>query len=59
MGMVYVPLGTKGKKKPEGSVAAGGSAWGAGCIATGAEPTEYELEIAEFQGYNFFKRILF
>ena len=53
MGMIYVPLGTKGKKKPETGVVAGGSAWGAGCIATGTEPTEYELEIAEFQGSEF------
>jgi len=34
MGMIYVPLGYKGKKqRPEGS-ASGGSAWGAGTFAS-------------------------
>lgn len=52
MGMIYVPLGTKGKKKAPAGVLTGGSAWGAGTIAGdgSAQPTEYELEIAEFQG---------
>ncbi len=50
MGMIYVPLGNRGKKPVPADTIAGGSAWGAGTLATGAEPSEYELEIAEFQG---------
>ena len=34
MGLIFVPIGTKGKKKfPEG-VPSGGSAWGAGTFAS-------------------------
>ena len=50
MGMIYVPLGTRGKKPAPAGAQVGGSAWGAGTLASGAEPSEYELEIAEFQG---------
>ena len=49
MGMIYVPLGNKGKEKaPEGEVP-GGSAWVAGTFGS-REVSEYELRVAQFQG---------
>jgi NAD(P)H dehydrogenase (quinone) len=34
MGMIYVPLGTKGKKERPAGIPVGGSAWGAGTLAS-------------------------
>ena len=56
MGMIYVPMGNKNPKRPEPGTVYGGSPWGAGTIAGGdgsRQPTEYELETAEFQGFDF------
>ena len=52
MGMIYVPVGMKGRAKPEAGEEAGGSMWGAGSFAGDGsrQPTPYELADAEFQG---------
>ena len=52
MGMIYVTFGGK-FRLPEPTEAQGGSAWGAGTVASnhGARQTsEYELEAAQTQG---------
>ncbi len=55
MGMIYVTIG--GKHKGLGSHEVhGGSPWGSGTVSGGdgsRQPSELELEIAQFQGYLF------
>jgi NAD(P)H dehydrogenase (quinone) len=59
MGMIYVTIG--GKHKGLGSHEVhGGSPWGSGTVSGGdgsRQPSELELEIAQFQGYLFKKLI--
>lgn len=53
LGLIYVPLGSHGKKVAPAEEKAGGSMWGAGTFAgaDGQRPVSaYELEVAEFQG---------
>ena len=52
MGMIYVTIGGKHKGLGDISQVHGGSAWGAGTITGDGsrQPSELELEIAQFQG---------
>ncbi|CAF0877582.1 unnamed protein product [Brachionus calyciflorus] len=52
-GMLFVPIGTKSKILGDNSAVRGGSAYGAGCIATGPAPSAAELQLAEEQGFDF------
>lgn len=53
--MVYVPIGAKTKLLGDMNLH-GGSAWGSGTITGGdgkRQPSQLELELAEFQGFDF------
>ncbi|PIA19278.1 flavodoxin-like protein [Coemansia reversa NRRL 1564] len=55
-GMIFVPLGFTNPHLLDNSELVGGSAWGAGTMASGdgsRQPTPKELAIAETQGENF------
>lgn len=52
MGMIFVPLGVHSNLQNTTEIH-GGSAWGAGTIASNRQPSKLELEIAEYQGFKF------
>ncbi|KAJ2800247.1 hypothetical protein H4R21_003255 [Coemansia helicoidea] len=57
-GIIYVPFGYKHPHLFDNSEVIGGSAWGAGTVASGdgsRQPTQKELEIAVVQGEEFAK----
>jgi NAD(P)H dehydrogenase (quinone) len=54
--MIYVTIGSKHNSLKNINEVHGGSAWGAGTIsgADGSrQPSQLEIEIAQFQGYFF------
>jgi NAD(P)H dehydrogenase (quinone) len=55
-GINYVPIGYKFSKLSEMNELHGGSPWGAGTFAAfdnKRKPSAFELELAEFQGFEF------
>ncbi|CAF1028756.1 unnamed protein product [Brachionus calyciflorus] len=52
-GLIFIPIGSKNKILRDNSAVRGGSAYGSGCIATNSQISSLELELAEFQGYDF------